>query len=108
MSGFAFTVFCHPPLLSSAWQLEHQGAQRWTTLRPGALIASESCCSAGEAAKSEVARARMRIKASFFISRSEGHAWRTPSICGDFRGAQDASVSSVIVLVLLLVLDLPG
>src|SRR5215831_5378609 len=46
-------VFSQPPLFSSDWQFEHQGAQRWTTLIWGDLIASANCCSAGEAARSE-------------------------------------------------------
>src|SRR5205085_3788444 len=63
---FALTVFSQPPLFNSDWQFPHHGAQRWTTLRPGALIASVSCCSAGDAAKSEATRDSVRMTASFF------------------------------------------
>src|SRR6266513_854666 len=48
-------MLCQPPAFTSAWQLEHQGAQRCTTLRSGDLIASRIFCSAGDAARSDVA-----------------------------------------------------
>src|SRR5437016_9414895 len=40
--GFSFTVFSQPPPFSSAWQFEHQGAHRWTTVRLGDFIASRT------------------------------------------------------------------
>ena len=47
--GFSFVIFNQPPFFSSAWQLEHHGAHKWTTVRSGALIASRTCCSADSA-----------------------------------------------------------
>jgi hypothetical protein len=58
-----FTVLSQPPFLYSAWQLEHHGAQRWTTLRSGDLMASRTFCSAGDSVPSDVvARSVARIK----------------------------------------------
>ena len=50
-----------PPLFNSALQLEHHGAQRCTTVRPGALIASATlllgrCCFAGVIAAPRTAK----------------------------------------------------
>src|SRR5450759_549235 len=60
--GFSFTIFNQPPLFNSAWQFEHHGAQRWTTLKSGDLIASRTFCSAGESARSdEIARTAAKI-----------------------------------------------
>src|SRR5438105_15698133 len=48
-------ILVHPPLLSSAWQFEHQGAHKCTTVRSGVLIAPMTFCSAGDSARSEAA-----------------------------------------------------
>src|SRR5439155_2420195 len=53
--GFSLIIVVHPPLLSSAWQFEHHGAQRWTTVRSGDLMASSTLCSVGDSARSEAA-----------------------------------------------------
>src|SRR5438132_10404410 len=53
--GFSFTVFNQPPFFSSAWQFEHHGAHKCTTVRSGALIASRTCCSAADSARIELA-----------------------------------------------------
>src|SRR5207244_3592769 len=53
--GFSLAILSQPPLFNSAWQLEHHGAQRCTTLRSGDLIASRIFCSAGDSARSDVA-----------------------------------------------------
>src|SRR5439155_10118190 len=45
--GFSPTVFSQPPLFNSAWQFEHHGAHKCTTVRSGDLIASRTFCSAG-------------------------------------------------------------
>src|SRR5437588_2459080 len=95
--GFSFTIFTQPPLFNSAWQLEHHGAQRWTTLRPGALIASASCCSAGEAAKRAVPEVitdikrnkRRRLFMESARAKRRGRFADNP-ICGENRAAQDA------------------
>src|SRR6266498_3995803 len=57
--GFSLMIFAQPPLLSSAWQFEHQGAQRCTTVRSGDLIAPRTFCSAGDSASSEAAATKM-------------------------------------------------
>jgi hypothetical protein len=58
----SFTIFNQPPLFNSAWQFEHHGAQRWTTLKSGDLIASRTFCSAGESARSdEMAKTAAKI-----------------------------------------------
>src|SRR5882724_3265107 len=48
-------ILVQPPVLSSAWQFEHHGAQRWTTVRSGDLMASRTLCSVGDSARSEAA-----------------------------------------------------
>src|SRR5213592_5307255 len=51
--GLSLIVLSQPPVLSSAWQFEHHGAQRWTTVRSGDLMASRTLCSVGDSARSE-------------------------------------------------------
>src|SRR5436190_19241418 len=46
-------IFSQPPLFNSAWQFEHHGAQRWTTVRSGDFIAAKTLCSAGDSARSD-------------------------------------------------------
>src|SRR5438045_9164909 len=53
--GFSFAIFNQPPVFSSAWQLEHHGAHKCTTVRSGALIASRTCRSAADSARIELA-----------------------------------------------------
>src|ERR1700746_2761331 len=53
--GFSLIIFAQPPLLSSAWQFEHHGAQRCTTVSSGVLIAARTFCSVGDSARSEAA-----------------------------------------------------
>src|SRR5437764_5732576 len=53
--GFSFAIFNQPPLFSSAWQLEHHGAHKCTTVESGALIASRTCRSAADSARIELA-----------------------------------------------------
>src|SRR5882724_3502530 len=48
-------ILVQPPVFSSAWQFEHHGAQRWTTVRCGDLMASRTLCSVGDSARSEAA-----------------------------------------------------
>src|ERR1700758_5033631 len=56
--GFSLTILVQPPLVSSAWQFEHHGAQRCTTVSSGVLIAERTFCSARDSAPSEVATRR--------------------------------------------------
>ena len=55
-------IFDQPPLFNSAWQFEHQGAQRCTTVKSGDLIASTTLCSVCDAARVEAfARSTAKI-----------------------------------------------
>src|SRR6476469_3516864 len=64
--GFSFTIFDQPPFFSSAWQLEHHGAHKCTTVMSGALTASRTCCSAADSARIGVVATRTarRVKPS--------------------------------------------
>src|SRR6266568_315304 len=56
--GFSLMILTQPPLLSSAWQFEHHGAQKCTTVRSGVLIAPRTFCSAGDGSTRGEAAAR--------------------------------------------------
>ena len=63
VSGLCLIVFAQPPLFNSAWQFEHHGAERWTTVTSGSFTNSPVRISTDEAASllRPSARKRMRI-----------------------------------------------
>src|SRR5437762_11025933 len=85
--GFSFTIFNQPPLFSSAWQLEHQGAHKCTTVRSGDLIASRTCCSAEGSARRELVainvarmeKPRIRIFTEAYRRNAHGSTSNTQS-----------------------------
>src|SRR5713101_6408167 len=60
----SFTILSQSPPFNSAWQFEHQGAHRCTTLNSCDLVASNTFCSAAEgSARSDIAVSRMNTDA---------------------------------------------
>ena len=71
-------IFAQPPLLSSAWQFEHHGAQRCTTVSSGVLIAPRTSCSAGDSARSEAVASASNIANRIIHMLYVKHKGETP------------------------------